>query len=95
MIVVEREEGLGVVRNDNHTLTERVFTVEVAYKALELNTKRAIGMGTRMPLKMHDRGEVAVKLGRHRFVPKVGTEERMMDFLKRFAGGRSNSSSSR
>ena len=45
-------------------------------------------MGTRLPLKIHRRGEGAVKPGRHGFVPKIGTEERMMDFVKRFAGGK-------
>ena len=45
-------------------------------------------MGTRLALKIHERGEGAVKPGRHGFVPKVGTEERMMDLLKRFAGGK-------
>ena len=56
-----------------------------SYEALELDTKRAIDMGTRMPLKIHKRGEGAVKTGRHGFFPKVGTEECMMDFLKSFA----------
>ena len=50
-------------------------------------TPSAINMGTRLDLKIHERGEGAVKPGRHRFAPKVGTEERMMEFLKRFAGG--------
>ena len=58
----------------------------VAYKALELDTKRAINMGTRMSLKIHDREEESVKPGRHVFIPKVGTEERIMDFLKRYVG---------
>ena len=44
-------------------------------------------MGTRPHLKIHKRGEGAVKTGRHRFVPKVGTEESMMNFLERFAEG--------
>ena len=47
----------------------------------------AIGMGTRMDLKIHERGEGAVRIGRHGFVPMVETEEHMMEFLKRFAGG--------
>ena len=47
----------------------------------------AIGMGTRLDLKIHERGEGAVRIGRHGFVPKVETEEHMMEFLKRFAGG--------
>ena len=40
-----------------------------------------------MSLKIHDRGEVDLKPGRHVFVPKVETEERIMDFLNKYAGG--------
>ena len=46
----------------------------------------AIGMGNRMDLKIHKRGEGAVRIGRHGFVPKVETDENMMEFLKRLAG---------
>ena len=49
-----------------------------AYKVLELNSKRAVDMGTRLDLKIHERGEGAAKYGRRGFVPKVGTEERIM-----------------
>ena len=52
-----------------------------------LTTRRAIGTETRLDLKIHERGEEAVKPGRHGFVPKVGMEERIMDFIKRYAGG--------
>ena len=45
-----------------------------------------IHMGTRLSLKIHERGEGAIKPGRHIFVPKVGMEERIMDFLKRCVG---------
>ena len=55
-----------------------------AYKVLKLNSKRAINMGTRLDLKIHKRGEGAAKSGRRGFVPKVGTEERIMEFLKRY-----------
>ena len=58
-----------------------------SYKALDLDAKRAIDMGTSLHLKIHEREEKAVKTGRHGFVPKVGTEELMMEFLKRFVGG--------
>ena len=54
---------------------------------LEIDAKRAINMGTRLTLKIHERVEGAVTSGRHRFVLKVGTEERMMEFLNRFVGG--------
>ena len=59
-----------------------------AYEALELDAKCAIDMGTRMALKIQESKEGAVKPGRYGFVLKVVTEERMMDFLKRFAGGK-------
>ena len=88
----EGEEVLGVVCNDHHSLAERFFTVGGAYEALEINTKREIDMGTRLALKMHERGKGAVKPRRHIFVPKVGTEERTMEFLKMYAGGRISSS---
>ena len=86
--VGEGEEGLGVVRNDHHPLAERVFTVGGANKALELNVNRAIDIGTRLDLKIHERGEGAVKPRRNGVVLKVGTEECITDFLKRFAVGK-------
>ena len=44
-------------------------------------------MGTRLARKIHESGEGAVKPGGYVFVPKVGTEERIMDFLKNYTGG--------
>ena len=61
MTVGEGEEVLGVVHNDHHTLVNRVFTVRGAYKALEIEENLTIDMGTRLPLKVHERGEGAVK----------------------------------
>ena len=58
------------------------------YKALELDDKRAIDMGTRMALKIPLRGEVTVKPGKHIFIPKVRKEDRMMHFLKTYVGGK-------
>ena len=86
--VGEGEEGLGVVRNDHHLLADIVYTVEGSYEALELKSKRAINIGTRLVLKTHERGEGDVKPERHVFVLKVGTEERIMEFLKRDVGGK-------
>ena len=57
-----------------------------AYEALKINVKRDIDTGTRLSLNIHERGDEAVKSRRHVFFPKVGTEERIMDFLKRYAG---------
>ena len=45
-------------------------------------------MGTRLALNIHERREGAVKSGRHLLVPKVGTEELIMDFLKSYVGGK-------
>ena len=59
-----------------------------ANEALELKVKRAIDMGTRLALKIQERGEGAVNTGRHVFVPKARAEERMIEFLKSFAGGK-------
>ena len=95
--VGEGEEGLGVVPDDHHPLAVKFVTVGGKYEALELDAKRAIDMGNILTLKIHERGEGAVNPGRHGFSPKVGMEERIMDFLKRYAGGMiiSSSSSSR
>ena len=65
-----------------------------SYKDLELDAERAIDMGTRVTLKIHKRGEGAVKTGKHVFVLKVGTDEGMMEFLNRYSWGRSSSSTS-
>ena len=88
MKVGEGEDGFGVVRDDHHPLSDRFFTVGGAYKAFKIDAKRVIDMVNRLPLKIHERGEGASKPGRHGFVPKVRTEERMMGFLKRFTGGK-------
>ena len=53
-----------------------------AYKSLEIEAKCAIDMETRLATKIQERGEGAVKPIRHVLFLKVGTEERIMDFLK-------------
>ena len=55
LTVGEGKEVLLVVRDDHHPFADRVFTVGGAYKALELNAKRAINMGTMLALKTHKR----------------------------------------
>ena len=95
MKIGEGEEVLGVVHDDHHLLADRFFTVGGAYESLEVNAKRAIYMGTRLPPKIHERGEGAVKPGRHVFVLKVGTEECIMDLLKRYTKKKSIIRSSR
>ena len=62
-----------------------------AYEALDLNVKLAVGMLNWLALKINERGEVVVKPRRHVFVPKVRTEERIMEFLKRYTGWKNHS----
>ena len=69
-MVGEGEEVLGVVRNDYHPLSDRVFTVGGSYKALGINAKRAIDMGIMLVPKTHEKGEGAVKPGSYVFVPE-------------------------
>ena len=85
MMVVEGEEVLGVVRNDNHPLYNIVFTAGGLYEYLELEFND-IDMVTNLPLKIHERGELTVKPGIHVFIPKVGTEDHVMNIIKRFTG---------
>ena len=66
-----------------------------SYEVLELDSKGAISMGNRLALKIHDNGEGAARTRRHVFVLKVGTEKRITIFLKRYAGGKRISRSSR
>ena len=49
-----------------------------ANKALKFDVKRTINMGNRMDLKINERGKGDVKPRGHIFVPKIGTEERIM-----------------
>ena len=51
----EGKEELGVVCDDHHLLADIFFTVGGAYEALKFYIKRAIDMGTRMTLKIHER----------------------------------------
>ena len=43
-----------------------------AYESLEIDVNCSINMGTRLDLKIHERGEGSVKPGRHGLVPKLG-----------------------
>ncbi len=62
-------------------LSSKVYTIGGAYKAGELDAKRAIDMGTRLALKIHENDVVP---GAHVFQSPVGVEEKMFDMLKRF-----------
>lgn len=62
-------------------VVERVFTIGGAYEALELDAKRAIDMGTRLALKIHD---ASVVPGKHSFQASVSAEEKMHRVLSKF-----------
>jgi 2,4-dienoyl-CoA reductase (NADPH2) len=62
-------------------IASKVYTIGGAYKAGELDAKRAIDMGTRLALKIHEKD---VTPGNHVFQSLPGVEEKMFDFLKRF-----------
>ena len=63
-------------------LASKVYTIGGAYKAGELDAKRAIDMGTRLALKIHEKDVVP---GKHVFQSKVGAEEKMFQFMKQFS----------
>lgn len=62
-------------------LASKVYTIGGAYKAGELDAKRAIDMGTRLALKIHEKDVIP---GKHVFQSPPGVEEKMFDMLKRF-----------
>ena len=62
-------------------LFHHVFTIGGAYAAGELDAKRAIDMGTRLALKIH---ESNVRPGQHVFAAKPGVEEKMYHLLRTF-----------
>ena len=58
-----------------------MYTIGGAYKAGELDAKRAIDMGTRLAMKIHEPNVVP---GRHIFHADPGVEEELYQMLKRF-----------
>jgi len=67
--------------NDDDDVAKRVFTIGGAYEALELDAKRAIDMGTRLALKIHDDSVVP---GKHSFKASSSAEEKMHGVLSKF-----------
>lgn len=63
------------------SLADRVFAIGGAYEAGELDAKRAIDMGTRLALKIHDERVIP---GKHKFEAAMGAEEKMQEVLKRW-----------
>lgn len=79
---VEFKELEKQARNTTGTdLASKVYTIGGAYKAGELDAKRAIDMGTRLALKIHEKDVVP---GAHVFQAPVGVEEKMFQLLHRF-----------
>jgi 2,4-dienoyl-CoA reductase (NADPH2) len=62
-------------------LTGKVYTIGGAYRAGELDAKRAIDMGTRLALKIHD---LHVVPGKHVFKAEEGVEEKLYILLKKY-----------
>jgi 2,4-dienoyl-CoA reductase (NADPH2) len=62
-------------------LATKVYTIGGAYAAGELDAKRAIDMGTRLALKIH---EPSVVPGQHVFAAEVGVEEKIFKLVQRF-----------
>lgn len=62
-------------------LAGKLYTIGGAYEAGELDAKRAIDMGTRLALKIH---EDSVIPGQHNFQAGKGPEEAMIGFFNRW-----------
>jgi 2,4-dienoyl-CoA reductase (NADPH2) len=62
-------------------LRGKIYTIGGAYLAGELDAKRAIDMGTRLALKIHDQYVVP---GKHVFKAEEGVEEKMYMLLKKY-----------
>ncbi len=77
---VERRE-LEVLARDTPNLSRRLFTIGGAYEAGELDAKRAIDMGTRLAIRIHESDVVP---GKHKFQDSVGPEEKLNQVFRRF-----------
>ena len=63
-------------------LEGKVYTIGGAFQAGELDAKRAIDMGTRLAMEIHND---AIVPGKHKLEAPVGPEEKMFKFLKKWA----------
>ena len=63
-------------------LEGKVYTIGGAYQAGELDAKRAIDMGTRLAMEIHNDTIVP---GKHKLEAPTGAEEKMFEFLKKWA----------
>jgi 2,4-dienoyl-CoA reductase (NADPH2) len=82
---VEHRELEDAAKQDSTTnsssLSLNVYTIGGAYAAGELDAKRAIDMGTRLALRIHD---ASVVPGKHVFRTEPCVEEKLYQLLKRF-----------
>jgi 2,4-dienoyl-CoA reductase (NADPH2) len=63
-------------------LKEKVYTIGGAFKAGELDAKRAIDMATRLALAIH---QPNITPGNHVFQSPKGSEEKLFEMLKKWA----------
>lgn len=68
-------------REASSSLDQKVYTIGGAYQAGELDAKRAIDMGTRLAMEIHNDEIVP---GKHKLEAPTGAEEKMFDFLKKW-----------
>ena len=62
-------------------IKKNLYTIGGAFRAGELDAKRAMDMGTRLALQIH---KDSVTPGNHVFADKPGIEEKLFQLLKRF-----------
>jgi 2,4-dienoyl-CoA reductase (NADPH2) len=67
---------------DSKLLASKVYTIGGAFEAGELDAKRAIDMGTRLALVIHD---PTVVPGKHKFGSRPGPEEKLFQLVKKYA----------
>lgn len=74
-------KDLELSAKDDAALSSKVYPIGGAYFAGELDAKRAIDMGTRLAIRIH---EPDVVPGKHNFFASPGPEEKMNTLLSRF-----------
>lgn len=60
---------------------DKVYVIGGAYEAGELDAKKAIDMGTRLAVKIHDDHVIP---GKHKFEAPMGAEEKLQQVLKQW-----------
>jgi 2,4-dienoyl-CoA reductase (NADPH2) len=75
------EKTLEVLASTVDSLKNRVYTIGGAYKAGELDAKRAIDMGHRLAVNIHD---PTVTPGNHVLKAPIVTEEKMFQLLRKY-----------